>query len=64
MKQKAERLDVYVKDSDRVFDIEIQNNPELNLAKRTRYYQSMLDIDNLLKGEDYDTLKESFIIFI
>jgi len=61
---KGVRLDVYVKDSDRVFDIEIQNNPELNLAKRTRYYQSMLDIDNLLKGEDYDTLKESFIIFI
>ena len=53
-----------MQDSDRVFDIEIQNNPELNLAKRTRYYQSMLDIDNLLKGEDYDTLKESFIIFI
>jgi len=61
---KGVRLDVYVKDSDRVFDIEIQNNPELNLAKRTRYYQSMLDIDNLLKGEDYDTLKESYIIFI
>ena len=47
---KGVRLDVYVKDSDRVFDIEIQNNPEVNLAKRTRYYQSMLDIDNLLKG--------------
>ena len=61
---KGVRLDVYVKDSDKIFDIEIQNNPELNLAKRTRYYQSMIDIDNLFKGEDYDTLKESFIIFI
>ena len=61
---KGIRLDVYVQDSKRIFDIEIQNILDEDLPKRTRYYQSMLDIDNLLKGEDYDTLKESFIIFI
>ena len=61
---KGIRLDVYVKDSDKIFDIEIQNNSEINLPRRTRYYQSMLDMDNLLKGEDYDNLKESFIIFL
>ena len=61
---KGIRLDVYVKDSDKVFDIEIQNNSEINLPKRTRYYQSMLDMDHLLKGNDYDNLKESFIIFL
>ena len=61
---KGVRLDVYVKDSSRVFDIEIQNIVDESIAKRTRYYQSMVDIDNLLKGEEYTNLKESFIIFI
>jgi len=61
---KGVRLDVYVKDSDKVFDIEIQNNSGISLPKRMRYYQSMVDMDNLLKGQDYSELKESFIIFI
>ena len=61
---KGVRLDVYVKDSDKVFDIEIQNSINIDLPKRTRYYQSMVDIDSLLKGENYSNLKESFIIFI
>ena len=61
---KGVRLDVYVKDSDKIFDIEIQNGKKLNLGKRTRYYQSMIDIDNLLKGANYNALNESYIIFI
>ena len=61
---KGVRLDVYVKDSDRVFDIEIQNSKNIDLSKRTRYYQSMIDIDSLLKEESYSDLKESIIIFI
>ena len=48
----------------RVFDIEIQCKTVSGLSKRTRYYQSMIDMDNLLKGEAYDSLPESFIIFI
>ena len=61
---KSVRLDVYVKDSEKVYDIEMQNQPSTFLPLRTRYYQSMIDVDNLLKGEDYSNLKESFIIFI
>ncbi len=57
-----ERL--YVKDSDKVFDIELQNAIDFDLPFRTRYYQSMIDTDNLLKGEHYSNLPESFIIFI
>ena len=34
------------------------------LGIRTRYYQSMIDIDSLLKGQDYSELKESYILFI
>ena len=58
------RLDVYVKDSDRVFDIEMQSTPQDALEKRMRYYQSMLDIDDLIRGSNYDELKESYVIFI
>ena len=58
------RLDVYVKDSDRNFDIEMQTSKFESIGKRMRYYQSMLDIDDLMKGADYRELKESFVIFI
>ena len=61
---KGVRLDVYVKDSDKVFDIELQNACYEDLPLRTRFYQSMLDTDNLLKGQDYSELPSSFIIFI
>ena len=59
---KGVRLDVYIKDSDKVFDIELQNALDDNLPLRTRYYQSMVDSDNLLKGEHYSKLPESFNI--
>ena len=58
------RLDVYVKDSDKVYDIELQNTKVPDLGKRCRYYQSMLDVDNLIKNQDYSELPQSFIIFI
>ncbi len=46
------------------FDIEIQTRIPPDLGKRTRYYQSMMDSDNLLKGQNYNDLKESYVIFI
>ena len=61
---KGVRLDVYLKDEDKVIDVELQNYPEEALGKRTRYYQSMIDIDSLMKGQDYEDLKESYILFI
>ena len=61
---KGVRLDVYLKDSDKVFDIELQNAIDEDLPLRTRFYQSMIDTDNLLKGQDYSELPTSFIIFI
>ena len=35
-----------------------------NLAKRMRYYQSLIDTDKLKRGQHYSRLGESFIIFI
>ena len=61
---KGIRLDVYVSDSERIFDIEIQTSIPPSLPKRTRYYQSLMDVDNLLRGQSYAELKESYVIFI
>ena len=61
---KGIRLDVYVSDPERIFDIEIQTSIPPSLPKRTRYYQSLMDVDNLLRGQSYADLKESYVIFI
>ncbi|MGI5117048.1 Rpn family recombination-promoting nuclease/putative transposase [Treponema sp. SP13] len=61
---KGIRLDVYVSDPERIFDIEIQTSVPPSLPKRTRYYQSLMDVDNLLRGQSYAELKESYVIFI
>ena len=61
---KGIRLDVHVSDSSRIFDIEIQTSVPPDLPKRTRYYQSLMDVDNLLRGQSYAELKESYVIFI
>ena len=63
---KGIRLDVYVeeKDTNRSFDVEIQISNSDNLAKRMRYYQSLIDTDKLKRGQHYSRLGESFIIFI
>ena len=62
---KSVRLDVYVEDeAGTVYDVEIQTASKRNLPKRTRYYQGIIDIHILEKGEDYQALKKSFVIFI
>ncbi|MCQ2613614.1 MAG: Rpn family recombination-promoting nuclease/putative transposase, partial [Treponemataceae bacterium] len=58
------RFDVYIKDSDRIFDIEIQTEVTGGLLKRGRYYQTMIDMDSFYAGHDYKELKESYVIFI
>ena len=58
------RMDVYVKDSDRIFDIEMQTSVPEDLPRRMRYYQSMIDIDSLIAGSEYEALKESYVIFL
>lgn len=65
IKAKSIRLDVYVEDdAGTVYDIEVQTTNKYNVGKRTRYYQSMIDVRVLDKGEDYRKLKKSFVIFI
>ena len=63
---KGVRMDVYVQEPDgqRVFDIEMQSVITKEEALRARYYQGMLDLDNLLKGSDYVELPQTYIIFL
>ena len=65
MDARSVRLDVYVKDDKEVvYDIEMQVSDTKELPKRSRYYQSMLDLQLIDKGQFYDALKRSYVIFI
>ena len=62
---KSVRLDVYVKDDQgTVYNVEMQATDTGELPQRSRYYQSMIDLDMLEKGVHYKTLKRSYVIFI
>lgn len=65
---KEVRYDVYVETDKSVHDIEMQQVDDKktirNLPKRSRFYQGMLDLNVLKKGKDYETLKDSYVIFI
>ena len=61
---KGIRLDVHTADGKHEFDIEMQTTLYKDLRKRSRYYQSLMDVDYLLKGNTYSKLKENIVIFI
>ncbi len=61
---KSIRLDVYVKEENRVYDIEIQIANTRELPERARFYSSAIDLDTLTKGKSFRDLPESHIIFI
>ncbi|MBU3850040.1 MAG: PD-(D/E)XK nuclease family transposase [Candidatus Treponema excrementipullorum] len=42
----------------------MQTGHKHNLVKRMRYYHSAIDVDSLLRGNPYDQLKKSYVIFI
>lgn len=62
---KGVRFDVYAEDDQNsIFDIEMQTTLQKDLPKRTRYYQGMIDLNIIQKGEKYGKLRKTFIIFI
>ena len=63
---KSVRLDVYVKDAkSTVYNIEMQATDTPDIPKRSRYYQSMVDLQLLDRGDvSYAKLNRSYIIFI
>ena len=61
---KSIRLDVYVEDENRIYNVEMQVVHNKELPKRSRYYQGMIDLNAIEKGKLYRDLKDSIIIFI
>ena len=57
-------MDVYLKDENRVINVEMQATNKGDLARRARYYQAAADIDTTPKGSEYKDLKENVVIFI
>ena len=66
------RLDIIVADENRThynLEMQVKNNKSAEtgeplLPKRTRYYQASLDMDLLGKGQNFDKLNDTYIIFI
>ena len=61
---KGIRMDVYLEGDGEIYNIEMQTVRKTNLVKRMRYYHSAIDVDSLLRGNPYNRLKKSFVIFI
>lgn len=62
---KSVRLDMMVEAADgTIYDVEMQTTDEKNIGKRSRYYQSVIDGKCLARGEEYESLPKSFIIFV
>ncbi len=63
------RMDVYLDEEDgELFDLEPDNNDgEKDIAalpRRVRFYHAKLDAGSLKIGEEYDSLRNAFVIFI
>lgn len=62
---KGVRLDIYIKDNkNKIYNVEVQTANTGNLEKKSRYYQSIIDVNSLSKGESYYKLSDTYIIFI
>ena len=62
---KSVRFDVLVQaENSKLYDVEMQVSNERNIPKRMRFYQAAIDISFLDKGNSYNSLNDSFIIFI
>ena len=57
-------MDVYLKDENKVINVEMQASNHGDLPRRARYYQAAADIDTTPKGSEYSDLKQNYVIFI
>jgi predicted transposase/invertase (TIGR01784 family) len=59
------RFDVFARDSEgKEYDIEIQRADKGAEPKRARYNSALLDANALKSGEDFDKLRDAYVIFI
>ena len=58
------RLDVYAVDECSWYNIEMQCQVELELPRRSRYYQGQMDVFNIRRGMKFKDLRQSYVIFL
>ena len=61
---KGIRLDIVLEVDDKIYNIEMQTRETKEIPRRIRYYESLIDINSLEKGNSYRNLKDTIIIFI
>ncbi|MED9966196.1 MAG: PD-(D/E)XK nuclease family transposase [Blautia sp.] len=63
--KRSIRLDIQAEDvSGKIMDIEIQRSDRGSGVKRARFHSSMIDRPLLSKGEDFEDLVDTYVIFI
>lgn len=62
---RSARLDIWaIDDNGKIYNIEVQNDNEDASPKRARYNSSLIDANVLHKGENWNILPETFVVFI
>ena len=61
---KAVRLDVLFENDEEWYDIELQVTYQEYLPQRSRYYQSVMTVYSMERGEEYSNMKPGYVIFI
>lgn len=58
-------LDVFATDIEgKLYNIEVQRSDDGTTAKRARFHSSILDVNFLQAGEDFEKLPTNYVIFI
>ena len=57
-------MDVFLRDENRIINVEVQTSHKKELPKRSRYYQSVADVSTTSTGTKYRDLPENILIFI
>ena len=62
---KGVRLDIYAEDEKQThYNVEMQVKKRKALGKRSRYYHSQMVMESIKSGEDYETLPDTYVIFL
>ena len=62
---RSVELDCLARDSeDRRYDIELENSNKCANPKRARYHSGMIDMNTLEPGQDFESLPETYVIWI
>ena len=62
--KRSVRLDAYLDDGKTIYNIEMQTAEQIALPQRSRLYHAHIDVNQLERGQYYDELRPSYVIFI